>query len=70
MDLMKMSRDDLSTVRAGLEVVAKAADLLAKGGLDPVISLSDGETVLRAGAILGSLRGEPELVEPDRKSVV
>ncbi|MCA2014397.1 hypothetical protein LCM17_23100 [Cereibacter sphaeroides] len=64
MDLMKMSRDDLSTVRAGLEVVAKAADLLAKGGLDPVISLSDGETVLRAGAILGSLRGEPELVEP------
>lgn len=68
MDLTKMSRDDLSTLQGRLRTISTAADALSEGGLEPEVSLTCEETVLRAAPILS--RGvpgplpAPVLVEP------
>jgi hypothetical protein len=59
MDLTNLSRGDLAELQHRLLVVSGAADVLAEGGLEPVIDLTDVETVVRAGPVRDFVAGEP-----------
>lgn len=51
-DLTDLTRGDLAALQRRLRVVITAADTLAEGGLEPSITLTALETVLRGGPIL------------------
>ncbi|MCA2012415.1 helix-turn-helix domain-containing protein [Cereibacter sphaeroides] len=57
MDLKKLNLADLATLRAGIDMVSRAGQVFADAGLDPVFSLTERETLLSAGPILG----EPDI---------
>lgn len=54
MDLQHLTMGELAVLKAGLDAVIRAAARLEDGGFSVEVTLGDGETVLRAGAILGA----------------
>lgn len=51
MDLTNLSRGELAELQHRLLTVSSAADVLAEGGLEPVIDLTETETRLRTGPV-------------------
>lgn len=65
MDLTRLTLAELDELRRALGVLADAAEALDTCGFAPVITITDRETVIRAGAILGRRDGHAPLIEDD-----
>ena len=65
MDLTRLTLAELDEAAARLGVLADAAEALDTCGSAPVITITDRETVIRAGAILGRRDGHAPLIEDD-----